>query len=49
MLNSTCMRKQSLLIRRYTHPRPDPGADELTASIDRLSVAGLFLKTLSVP
>ncbi len=28
----------------YTNPRPDPGADELTASSDRLSIPGLFLE-----
>ena len=44
MLNSTCMREQSFLLRRYTDPRPDPGADELTASSDRLSIPGLFLE-----
>jgi hypothetical protein len=44
MLNSTCMREHHSSKEVYTDPRPDPGADELTASIDRLSVAGLFLE-----
>lgn len=44
MLNSTCMREHHSSKEVYTDPRPDPGADELTASSDRLSIPGLFLE-----
>ena len=44
MLNSTCMREHHSSKEVYTDPRPDPGADELTASNDRLSISGLFLE-----
>ena len=40
----TCMREHHSSKEVYTNPRPNPGAGKLTASIGRLSVAGLFLE-----